>query len=228
MKMKNNMCVCACVQSKTGELEGPEVDGFVKDMMELVKVITVSLPLHQIPHTQRLGRILTGWPLTSLLNPFPQPSISGTDLDKFRKALMGHCDINGDGKIQKNELALCLGLKLSWRSRTAFKTTLLSFLDRYSRSASFSFYLSSLRCIFAILMYVYIIPHWLCLVFRGLCIHLCMILDESKTIIYTILCTKNSSQLVFSWLHDMLLCNEVKYLTVFGSDSCGTNNMNVC
>ncbi|KAK1879932.1 Secretagogin [Dissostichus eleginoides] len=64
--------------SKTGELEGPEVDGFVKDMMELVK-----------------------------------PSISGTDLDKFRKALMGHCDINGDGKIQKNELALCLGLKLS-------------------------------------------------------------------------------------------------------------------
>uniref|UniRef100_A0A672G377 Secretagogin, EF-hand calcium binding protein n=1 Tax=Salarias fasciatus TaxID=181472 RepID=A0A672G377_SALFA len=64
--------------SKTGELEGPEVDGFVKDMMELVK-----------------------------------PSISGTDLDKFRKALMSHCDVNGDGKIQKNELALCLGLKLS-------------------------------------------------------------------------------------------------------------------
>ncbi|CAN9503610.1 unnamed protein product [Ophioblennius macclurei] len=64
--------------SQTGELEGPEVDGFVKDMMELVKT-----------------------------------SISGTDLDKFRTALMGHCDINRDGKIQKNELALCLGLKLS-------------------------------------------------------------------------------------------------------------------
>uniref|UniRef100_UPI0037E921E7 secretagogin-like n=1 Tax=Semicossyphus pulcher TaxID=241346 RepID=UPI0037E921E7 len=64
--------------SKTGELEGPEVDGFVKDMMELVK-----------------------------------PSIIGTDLDKFRSALMRHCDINGDGKIQKNELALCLGLKHS-------------------------------------------------------------------------------------------------------------------
>nr|XP_020478255.1 secretagogin isoform X2 [Monopterus albus] len=64
--------------SKTGALEGPEVDGFVKDMMELVK-----------------------------------PNISGVDLDKFRKSLMGHCDINGDGKIQKNELALCLGLKLS-------------------------------------------------------------------------------------------------------------------
>ncbi|KAM9838344.1 secretagogin-like [Aulostomus maculatus] len=64
--------------SKTGALEGPEVDGFVKDMMELVK-----------------------------------PSISGADLDKFRKVLLGHCDINRDGKIQKNELALCLGLKLS-------------------------------------------------------------------------------------------------------------------
>lgn len=64
--------------SKTGALEGPEVDGFVKDMMELVK-----------------------------------SSITGTDLDKFRKVLLGHCDINGDGKIQKNELALCLGLKLS-------------------------------------------------------------------------------------------------------------------
>ncbi|XP_035284433.1 secretagogin-like [Anguilla rostrata] len=64
--------------SKTGALEGPEVDGFVKDMMELVK-----------------------------------PSISGTDLDKFRRVLLGHCDVNGDGKIQKNELALCLGLKLN-------------------------------------------------------------------------------------------------------------------
>ncbi|XP_061111849.1 secretagogin-like [Conger conger] len=64
--------------SKTGALEGPEVDGFVKDMMELVK-----------------------------------PSISGTDLDKFRHVLLGHCDVNGDGKIQKNELALCLGLKLN-------------------------------------------------------------------------------------------------------------------
>ncbi|XP_028820144.1 secretagogin-like isoform X1 [Denticeps clupeoides] len=64
--------------SKTGALEGPEVDGFVKDMMELVK-----------------------------------PNLTGGDPDKFRRALLSHCDINGDGKIQKNELALCLGLKLS-------------------------------------------------------------------------------------------------------------------
>ncbi|CAH2284526.1 secretagogin [Pelobates cultripes] len=63
--------------SKTGALEGPEVDGFVKDMMELVK-----------------------------------PSISGVDLDKFRKILLNHCDVNRDGKIQKSELALCLGLKV--------------------------------------------------------------------------------------------------------------------
>uniref|UniRef100_A0A8C5MLZ3 Secretagogin n=1 Tax=Leptobrachium leishanense TaxID=445787 RepID=A0A8C5MLZ3_9ANUR len=64
--------------SKTGDLEGPEVDGFVKDMMELVK-----------------------------------PSISGVDLDKFRKILLNHCDVNRDGKIQKSELALCLGLKVN-------------------------------------------------------------------------------------------------------------------
>ncbi|XP_041101077.1 secretagogin-like [Polyodon spathula] len=64
--------------SKTGALEGPEVDGFVKDMMELVK-----------------------------------PSISGIDLDKFRQILLRHCDVNKDGKIQKNELALCLGLKVN-------------------------------------------------------------------------------------------------------------------
>ncbi|KAA0702933.1 Secretagogin [Triplophysa tibetana] len=63
--------------SKTGALEGPEVDGFVKDMMELVK-----------------------------------PSISGVDLDKFREVLLRHCDVNQDGKLQKSELALCLGLKL--------------------------------------------------------------------------------------------------------------------
>lgn len=30
--------VYSIFQSKTGALEGPEVDGFVKDMMELVKV----------------------------------------------------------------------------------------------------------------------------------------------------------------------------------------------
>ncbi|KAK5888965.1 hypothetical protein CesoFtcFv8_015013 [Champsocephalus esox] len=51
-------------------------------------------------------RFLDGYPLPP--DPLLQPSISGTDLDKFRKALMGHCDINGD---EKNELAL--GLKLS-------------------------------------------------------------------------------------------------------------------
>ncbi|XP_048849500.1 secretagogin-like [Brienomyrus brachyistius] len=64
--------------SKTGALEGPEVDGFVKDMMELVKA-----------------------------------NISSVDLDKFRHVLLEHCDVNRDGKIQKNELALCLGLKLN-------------------------------------------------------------------------------------------------------------------
>uniref|UniRef100_A0A8C4ZX84 EF-hand domain-containing protein n=2 Tax=Gadus TaxID=8048 RepID=A0A8C4ZX84_GADMO len=63
--------------SGTGALEGPEVDGFVRDMMELVK-----------------------------------PGLRGADLDHFRTALLGHCDLNQDGKIQKNELALCLGLKL--------------------------------------------------------------------------------------------------------------------
>ncbi|KAK2855316.1 hypothetical protein Q7C36_007185 [Tachysurus vachellii] len=62
--------------SKTGALEGPEVDGFVKDMMELVR-----------------------------------PSISGPELDQFRVMLLNHCDVNKDGKIQKNELALCLGMK---------------------------------------------------------------------------------------------------------------------
>lgn len=30
--------ISSIFQSKTGALEGPEVDGFVKDMMELVKV----------------------------------------------------------------------------------------------------------------------------------------------------------------------------------------------
>lgn len=42
-----------------------------------------------------------------------QPSISGVDLDKFREILLRHCDVNKDGKIQKSELALCLGLKIS-------------------------------------------------------------------------------------------------------------------
>uniref|UniRef100_A0A8C6L8Z9 Secretagogin n=1 Tax=Nothobranchius furzeri TaxID=105023 RepID=A0A8C6L8Z9_NOTFU len=63
--------------SKTGALEGAEVDGFVKDMMGLVR-----------------------------------PNITGPDLDKLRAVLLRHCDVNKDGKIQKNELALCLGVKI--------------------------------------------------------------------------------------------------------------------
>uniref|UniRef100_A0A3B4BHP7 Secretagogin n=1 Tax=Periophthalmus magnuspinnatus TaxID=409849 RepID=A0A3B4BHP7_9GOBI len=63
--------------SKTGALEGPEVDGFVKDMMGLVR-----------------------------------PNLTGSDLDKLRTVMLRHCDVNKDGKIQKNELALCLGVKL--------------------------------------------------------------------------------------------------------------------
>uniref|UniRef100_A0A8C4NNU1 Secretagogin n=1 Tax=Eptatretus burgeri TaxID=7764 RepID=A0A8C4NNU1_EPTBU len=63
--------------SKTGELEGAEVDGFARDMIGLVK-----------------------------------PNLSGVDLDKFKEILLEHCDLNRDGKIQKSELALCLGVKL--------------------------------------------------------------------------------------------------------------------
>ncbi|XP_077577978.1 secretagogin [Stigmatopora nigra] len=62
--------------SKTGALEGAEVDGFVKDMMELVR-----------------------------------PNLTGPELDKLRAVLLRHCDVNNDGKIQKNELSLCLGVK---------------------------------------------------------------------------------------------------------------------
>ncbi|KAG7272242.1 hypothetical protein CRUP_001520 [Coryphaenoides rupestris] len=64
------------MKNKTGALEGVEVDGFVKDMMELVR-----------------------------------PSISGQELDKLKAVLLGHCDVNNDGKIQKNELCLCLGVR---------------------------------------------------------------------------------------------------------------------
>ncbi|KAK1896225.1 Secretagogin [Dissostichus eleginoides] len=62
--------------SKTGALEGAEVDGFVKDMMGLVR-----------------------------------PNLTGPELDKLRGVLLRHCDVNKDGKIQMNELALCLGVK---------------------------------------------------------------------------------------------------------------------
>lgn len=57
-----------------------------------------------------------GLPLACLLTCYfycPQPSISGVDLDKFREILLRHCDVNKDGKIQKSELALCLGLKIN-------------------------------------------------------------------------------------------------------------------
>lgn len=40
-----------------------------------------------------------------------QPNMTGSELDQLRAVLLCHCDVNKDGKIQKNELALCLGVK---------------------------------------------------------------------------------------------------------------------
>lgn len=37
--------------------------------------------------------------------------MTGPELDKLRAILLRHCDVNKDGKIQRNELALCLGVK---------------------------------------------------------------------------------------------------------------------
>uniref|UniRef100_A0A673CZ15 Secretagogin n=1 Tax=Sphaeramia orbicularis TaxID=375764 RepID=A0A673CZ15_9TELE len=39
------------------------------------------------------------------------PNLTGPDLDKLRAVMLRHCDVNKDGKIQRNELALCLGVK---------------------------------------------------------------------------------------------------------------------
>lgn len=50
--------------------------------------------------------------LSSMLLFFPlQPNMTGPELDKLRAILLRHCDVNKDGKIQRNELALCLGVK---------------------------------------------------------------------------------------------------------------------
>uniref|UniRef100_A0A8C4QR47 Secretagogin, EF-hand calcium binding protein n=1 Tax=Eptatretus burgeri TaxID=7764 RepID=A0A8C4QR47_EPTBU len=64
--------------SKTDALEGAEMEGFVKDMMELVR-----------------------------------PSVSAGELSQLTQSLLKRCDSNQDGKIQKWELALILGLRLS-------------------------------------------------------------------------------------------------------------------
>lgn len=46
----------------------------------------------------------------SVLCPL-QPNMTGPELDKLRAVLLRHCDVNKDGKIQRNELSLCLGVK---------------------------------------------------------------------------------------------------------------------
>ncbi|XP_039255656.1 secretagogin-like [Styela clava] len=61
----------------TGALEGVEIDGFVKDMMEVIR-----------------------------------GPLSANELNQFKEAVMKHSDANKDGKIQKAELAVCLGIHL--------------------------------------------------------------------------------------------------------------------
>nr|KAF6291069.1 hypothetical protein mMyoMyo1_009432 [Myotis myotis] len=78
LALQENFLLQFKMDSKTGALEGPEVDAFVKDMMELV-----------------------------------QPSVRGADLERLGESLLRHCDANRDGKIQKAELGLCLGLRSS-------------------------------------------------------------------------------------------------------------------
>lgn len=88
------------VKSKTGALEGPEVDGFVKDMMGLVRVSS--------PGCETAGRLYI---FTSVISLSHQPNMTGSELDQLRTIMLRHCDVNKDGKIQRNELALCLGVK---------------------------------------------------------------------------------------------------------------------
>ncbi|CAN9514005.1 unnamed protein product [Ophioblennius macclurei] len=45
-----------------------------------------------------------------IFNHYDVPDMSGPELDKLRAILLRHCDVNKDGKIQRNELALCLGV----------------------------------------------------------------------------------------------------------------------
>lgn len=88
------------VKSKTGALEGPEVDGFVKDMMGLVRVSSPTCETTVWVYMFKL--------VISLLL---QPNMTGSELDQLRAVMLRHCDVNKDGKIQRNELALCLGVK---------------------------------------------------------------------------------------------------------------------
>ncbi|XP_077982728.1 secretagogin-like [Glandiceps talaboti] len=64
-------------KSKTGAIEGDELDAFVKDLMEP-----------------------------------DMDDISTTQIDLFKKGILANCDKNKDGKIQKDELRMCLGLYL--------------------------------------------------------------------------------------------------------------------
>ncbi|XP_076810358.1 secretagogin-like [Clavelina lepadiformis] len=63
-------------ESRTGALEGAELDGFVKDLMESIK----------------------------------QEPITAQEVDGLKDQLLRHADKNNDGKIQKSELAICLGI----------------------------------------------------------------------------------------------------------------------
>lgn len=98
------------VKSKTGALEGPEVDGFVKDMMGLVRVSFLYNLIHKhaavFPPTYSFILIVLNDLFLHL-----QPNMTGSELDQLRAVLLRHCDVNKDGKIQRNELALCLGVK---------------------------------------------------------------------------------------------------------------------
>lgn len=88
------------VKSKTGALEGPEVDGFVKDMMGLVRVSSL-----------RCETIVCLYMFKLVISLLLQPNMTGSELDQLRAIMLRHCDVNKDGKIQRNELALCLGVK---------------------------------------------------------------------------------------------------------------------
>ncbi|NP_001161653.1 secretagogin-like protein [Saccoglossus kowalevskii] len=64
-------------KSKTGAIEGDELDAFVADLMEP-----------------------------------DMADISTTQVDLYKKGILANCDKNKDGKIQRDELRLCLGLYL--------------------------------------------------------------------------------------------------------------------
>ena len=82
------------LQDSSGEIENEELSGFLKDLLELVKNVSIEkMKLNWADTIQHIGTF---------------QDYDTSDLADFAETILKGCDMNKDGKVSKKVIGKCI------------------------------------------------------------------------------------------------------------------------